>query len=244
MAGKTGTLKNAGKMQVLAPTDAALGVLAQPPLLATESRTDFEALLKALQRESKPKGVIGNMYVAEMAEIVWEILRLRRCKTAIINAAYFGVLKDILPHISQEPRTATPHIPAHTFKLLSPHDFDTEEVPSRPFTQEEQKRENLPFAWFHDKRAKDEVARKLAKFGLNESVIDARAMRSVWEDLELLDDMLVSLESRRDKLLRQIETYRHGFAERVSATANRIIDAESEDVLVPPKAPANINSAA
>jgi hypothetical protein len=241
MAKKAGTTKKAGKIEIIAPTAAALGFLAHPPLLATESRDDFDALLAALRREIKPKGLIEDIYVADIAAIIWEILRLRRCKTAIINAAYFNALRDVIAGVSKEPQTATPHIPARTFDLTT---FDSEEIPSRPYTEEEQKRENLPFDWFHDKKAKTEVARKLARFGLDESVIDARAIRAAWDDLELLDEMLISLENRRDKCLRQIEAYRQGFAERVRASANRIIDAESEEVLVPPRAPANTNSAA
>jgi hypothetical protein len=227
MAKKVGIAKSTGKMEILAPADAVLGFLARPPLLMTENRDDFDDLLKALRREFNPKGVIEDMYVAEIAAIVWEILRLRRCKTAIINAAYFDVLKDVIEQAFKEPQTST-------FQLGGL------DIDSRPYTEEEQEREDLRFDWFHDKKAKTGVARKLAKFGLDESIIDARAMRSAWKDLELLDEMLISLENRRDKCLRQIEAYRQRFAERVRASAGRIIDAEREDVL----APANTNSAA
>jgi hypothetical protein len=235
MAKKVGAAKGSEQMEILAPADGALGFLARPPLLTTESRNDFDALLKALQREIKPKGVIEDMYVADIAYIIWEILRLRRCKTAIINAAYFEVLKSVIFKVSREPRTSTSDVQT-LFRVI--------ENRSRPHTEEEQKRENLLFDWFHDKKAKAELARKLAKFGLDESFIDGRAINFASEDLELLDEMLISLENRRDKCLRQIEAYRHGFAARVRASANQIIDAEHEDVLAPPRAPANTNSTA
>jgi hypothetical protein len=110
---------------------------------------------------------------------------LRRCKTAIINAAYFDALTALIAQMSREPQTVSSGL-----TRLAP-------IFSRPFTAEEQTRENLPFAWFHDKKAKEEVAGKLAKFGLDEFVIEARAIRSAWDDLEPLDQMLTSLESRR-----------------------------------------------
>jgi hypothetical protein len=44
-------------------------------------------LRDAFEREIKPRGIIEHMYVRDICSIVWEILRLWRCKTVIINAA-------------------------------------------------------------------------------------------------------------------------------------------------------------
>jgi hypothetical protein len=218
MSKRLGATKPARKMEIIEPAASVLRFFARPPLLSTESRQDFEALLKDFQREIRPKGVIEEMYVADIAAIIWEILRLRRCKTATINSACLDALKAVLAAVSEKPPTSTA---GFTAKLIP-----FEDISPRALTDEEQKRENLPFDWFHDKRAKEEVARKLAKFGLDESAIEARAIRSVSGDLELLDEMLISLENRRDKFLRQLEYYRESFARRMRASADRIIDAE------------------
>ena len=56
-------------------------LLPKPPLLITESASEFEALREALEREIKPRGIIEQTYVADIGCIAWEIQRLRRCKT-------------------------------------------------------------------------------------------------------------------------------------------------------------------
>lgn len=210
-------------------------------MLPTENREDFETLHKALRREIKPTGAIEDIYVSDITWLVWEILRLRRCKTVIINAAYFDVLKDILARVSKEPQIATRYIPA---QISQPFTFESEEVPSRPYTQKELRRESFPFDWFHDKQAKKELALKLARFGLDEAIIDAEPLRSACKDLRLLDEMLISLENRRDKFLRQIEAYRQSFGKRVRAGVDRVIDAEHDEISTPSRSPASPSSAA
>jgi hypothetical protein len=62
-----------------------LAFLSKPPLLITESADEFDALHKALREDIKPRGFIEQMYVDEISCIYWEILRLRRCKAAVIK---------------------------------------------------------------------------------------------------------------------------------------------------------------
>jgi hypothetical protein len=64
-----------------------LALLPKSPLLITESADEFDALRDAFEQEIKPHGIIEQMYVHDISSIVWEILRLRRCKAVIINAA-------------------------------------------------------------------------------------------------------------------------------------------------------------
>ena len=62
-----------------------LTLFSKPQLLITESAEDFAALNAALMEEIKPRGTIERLYVDDIAALVWEILRLRRCKVAIVN---------------------------------------------------------------------------------------------------------------------------------------------------------------
>jgi hypothetical protein len=73
-----------------------LALFSQAQLLITESQEDFASLIAALTQEIEPRGIIERMYTAETAYYVWEILRWRRCKTAVINASFARVLKEIL----------------------------------------------------------------------------------------------------------------------------------------------------
>jgi hypothetical protein len=89
-----------------------------------------------------------------------------------------------------------------------------------------QEAEVLAFEWFTDPKAKQQVTEILNRFHLDETAIEAEAIRCVAADLELLDGMLMSLEVRRNRALRSIADYRESFAERVQQVSDRIIEAE------------------
>ena len=66
----------------------------------------------------------------------------------------------------------------------------------------------------------------LREFQLDELAIEAEAMRSVAADLEQLDRLLASLESRRNKALRCIADYRSDLAQRLRKSGDRIIEGQ------------------
>jgi hypothetical protein len=86
--------------------------------------------------------------------------------------------------------------------------------------------EDLAQAWFTDEEAQKQVAEILGQFHLDETAIEAQAVRSVATELEMLDRMSMSLEVRRNRAVRSIADYRDSFAERVRGGVERIIEAE------------------
>src|SRR5262252_7815411 len=80
-----------------------LALLPKLPLLITESAEEFDALCDAFEREIKPRGIIEQMYVHDISSIVWEILRLRRCKVVIINSAFRSALEHLLVQLLKQP---------------------------------------------------------------------------------------------------------------------------------------------
>ena len=179
-----------------------LTLLPKLPLLITESADEFGAMRDAFEREIKPRGIIEQMYVHDICSIVWEILRLRRCKVIIINAAFRTALEILLKQLLNP----------------GPGDFELR-----------RKAEGLSEAWFTDKAAKKQILEMLDQFGLDELAIEAEAIRALSSDLELLDRMLTSLESRRDKALGCVAQYRASLAHQLRESADRIID--GKDVL-------------
>jgi hypothetical protein len=123
-----------------------LALLPKSPLLITESADEFEALRDAFEQEIKPRGIIEQMYVHDISSIVWEILRLRRCKVVIINSAFRSALEHLL------------------VQLLKPGQYDHQV-------------RSLAQAWFADKEGKEKVSEVLARFELDESAIEAEAIR-------------------------------------------------------------------
>ena len=173
-------------------------LISRPALTITESAGDYDTVARSLEQAIDPRGFIEQMYVADCAAIVWEIVRLRRCKAAIINMAFRAGLKNLLIEFWRNPDELAPY----------------------------QESEALAFEWFTDPKARQRVADILNRFHLDETAIEAQALRSVAADLELLDRMLMSLEVRRNRALRTIADYRESFAERVQQVSDRIIKAE------------------
>jgi hypothetical protein len=174
-----------------------LALLPKLPLLITESADEFDALRDAFEREIKPRGIIEQMYVHDISAIVWEILRLRRCKVIIINSAFRSALENLLVQLRQPGQ----------------QDFQARD-PAR----------ELAHAWFTDKEAQKQVSETLSRFDLDESAIEAEAIRKSSSDLELLDRMLASLETRRNKALGCVAEYRASLAHQLRESADRIID--------------------
>jgi hypothetical protein len=193
-----------------------LAVLPKLPLLITESAEEFDALRDAFEREIKPHGIIEQMYVHDISSIVWEILRLRRCKAVIINAAFRAALENLLVQLLRQPGQYDYHV--------------------RDEAQE------LAQAWFTDQEAKKQVSQILSRFDLDESAIEAEAIRKSSSELELLDRMLTSLESRRNKAFGCVAEYRASLGRQLRESADRIID--GKDVLRLEDAASNRSTAA
>jgi hypothetical protein len=190
-----------------------LALLPKLPLLITESADEFDALRDAFEQEIKPRGIIEHMYVHDMSSIVWEILRLRRCKVNIINAAFRSALQHLLAQFLREPG------------------------PFENYLGDES--EGLAQKWFTNKEVKKRVSDILNRF-LDESAIEAEAIRQSSADLELIDRMLTSLESRRNKALGCVAEYRASLAQQLRQSADRIIDGK----VLPLEHPSSKNSTA
>jgi hypothetical protein len=177
-----------------------LTLLPKLPLLITEAADEFDALRDAFEQEIKPRGIIEHMYVHDISSIVWEILRLRRCKVVIINSAFRSALQGLLKQVLRQP--------------------------GQYEHQVEDEAQILAQSWFTDQEAKKQVSEILSGFDLDESAIEAEAIRRSSSDLEVLDRMLTSLESRRNKALGCVAEYRASLAQQLRDSADRIIDAK------------------
>lgn len=184
--------------EIVAPTDR-LTTLSEPPLLLTESADDYEALLAALHLEIKPKGVVEQVYLEDLAAIVWGIQRLRRCKAGIIKNAFRAALQSLLERL-----------------LLSPSILDkiTAEAQAAALTE----------GWFTSKRGKKAVIRWLNHYDLDETAIEAEAIRQSWSHLELIERMLMSQRARLDKVLGCVADYRDNLASRMGERSDRLLE--------------------
>jgi hypothetical protein len=164
------------------------------PLLITESDEEFSRIRQALYQEIKPVGIIECMYVEEIADLVWQILRLKRCKAGVINLAFHEssalILNDLMkagPDVARD--------------------------------------------WISDPNIAKQVEEQLATYRLDGSIIIADAIKKKSCDLEPIDALLASLETRRDKALVRIAQYRGELGAMLRRTTEHLI--ESKIVPIP-----------
>ena len=110
-------------------------------------------------------------------------------------------------------RSALEHLLVQLLKGPGQYDYEVQD-----------KAQALAHAWFTDREAEKQVSQTLNRFDLDESAIEGEAIRRSSADLELLDRMLTSLESRRNKALCCIAEYRASLAHQLRESADRIID--------------------
>jgi hypothetical protein len=125
---------------------------AAPPLVRGDDRNEFDRLLATLIADVAPRGPVEEMYVSEVAAIVWEMLRLRRCRAVAVNAAF----RDAVAAVAE--------------RMM---DYSGEPVSS----ERHRKALDLARRWFMDGHAKHEVLTLLGRCELDETAIEAEAMR-------------------------------------------------------------------
>ena len=69
------------------------------PLLKSESAAEYVTVLERLKNEIKPRGIIEQNYVEQMASLIFDCRRLQLCKINIIGLAYPEALQNILKQL-------------------------------------------------------------------------------------------------------------------------------------------------
>jgi hypothetical protein len=176
-------------------------VLRGAPLLITESKAEFDRIREALNEEIKPRGILEQMYVEDVAYLSWEVSRLRRSKAAIANLTFRGALKDLIRQLLRKPGQS---------------EYELGDQP-----------EELARNWFSDPTVKKQIRDLLREFDLDESAIEAEAIRRSADDLERIDRLMASAETRRDKALVCVAQYRGDFGALLRDSSNRLIKEEA-----------------
>ena len=66
---------------------AALAVLAAPPLIRGEEASSYDALLGRVSGTVRPADVFEEIWVRDIVDLVWEVVRLRRQKAGLMTSA-------------------------------------------------------------------------------------------------------------------------------------------------------------
>ena len=194
-----------------------LAIFGPTPLLAGESAAAYDDLLAGVSGNLKPSDIFEEIWVREIADLIWESLRWRRHLASFLATAIARALERILKPIAQNQ----PEVPRDT--SFSGKVKAAEASLNAGST--------LAADWaVGDPAAIERVKTLLASAGLTMDNVIAQATASELDKIERFNRLIASAEGRRNALLREIEHHRQPFAQRLRAEAHKIENAEFETV--------------
>jgi hypothetical protein len=175
-------------------------ILPTSPVLPTESADDLARIRAEFSAAINSHGIVDEICVLDYIELTWEIMRLRRYKTAILNLGFTSALEELLR------------------ELLGHLGYE--------YGQAKELAQNTVQRWHTNKRTRKWAEQVLKQFQVDNSAIEARAYINQSSAIDHIDDLLEAAESRRNKVLRFIAEYRESLATYLEKTSKRIIDSE------------------
>jgi hypothetical protein len=158
-------------------------ILGHPPVLSTENRQAYDALLTQLVLEWKPRKIIGWTFVRHLADISWEIFRHQRAIANLFAISFKTALKAVLTDV----------LPEEGCKPWFDH-YDTVK--------------GLAQAWFEGPQEQEKVKSELAKYGLTAEAIVAQTYVLRRDELDMSHRLLAVAEARRLAIIRNFNEYR------------------------------------
>jgi hypothetical protein len=188
-------------------SSSGLPALAPSPLINGEDAAAYQDLETRIRTVLQPRDVFEELWARDVADLAWEVLRLRRLKAHLMRAcAHEGMLEMLDP-------------------LLPVPEFDSDGAADAPDS------DDLAQQWFvGDAEAATTVDKTLAAAGLSMDAVMARTLAARIEDVERIERMMTAAEARRDSILRELERRRAGAAARLRRAMAEAEDAEFEVV--------------
>jgi hypothetical protein len=180
------------------------GLFGGPPLVNTEDHDAYDGLLSELVLEMDPHGIREWMWVRDLADLNWDILRIRRAIASVFNISFKPALVQVLRTVL--PRAA---------------EFRTAEELAEEW-----------YATPNDEAGvagRARVVETLASYGLAPDAVVGQVFSLHWRELEKMEHLLASAERRRNAIMRELEVHRASAAGKKAG--NRTIDAEPAQLI-------------
>ena len=171
-----------------------------PPLIQGENPADYQALLKRVSVAVRPRDFLDEIWVRDIVDLYWEMLRLRRLKAGLLNASMGDGLRAVLGSL----------MPTGTSSLTT-QALVQSWINGSP-----------------DSRKK--VEQSLAAAGFSMDVVVAAALSKKLDEFERIDVMITRAEARRNNALREIDRHRATLGAALRAAVDDAEDAEFTDV--------------
>ena len=185
------------------PNLPSFAQVAPRSVLRWEEKGNYDALLARISATLRPADVMEEMWTRDVADLVWQIFRLRRMKDTLLDeASYRGLAEVLRPRMSSVPR---------------PDDAEPDKDWARRCLS------SLVQRWAANPNAvAGTVQAALAKAGLRLDAVEAKTFELLIDQMERFDRMTMMIERRRNSIVRDIARYRTEFSQQ----AQRAIEAE------------------
>jgi hypothetical protein len=169
-------------------------------LLPGEKQADFETIRQMMIDDIQPENNLEWLWLLDLAELSWEILRYRKLKQRIIEAYRGRAIEAILlrldgPGLSRESsRELQSHIKRNAAD------------------------------WRDDPAAAAEIEARLLQHNFDDEAVSAEAYCQAQEAFVLFNDLMRSAQNRRIALLREVN-FRREFEKRIERLSEASIEA-------------------
>jgi hypothetical protein len=198
------------KVTRITPPPELTRLFSDPPLVGKESREDYERLFISIANAAKPADSIAWLFVRDLTDLSWEIIRERKLKQQVLNYSYRQEIRRLLT----PPRDSEALGQLMTF-------FPSPEAQKIASEVDEKVKQ-----WANDPKARQKIEKGLADQGHDAASISRMAQVACDEQVDAIDRRIASYELRRMAALRMVENYNEALSRRLKAASADVIDAE------------------
>lgn len=85
---------------------SAAETLGPPPLIPGEERAGYQTMLARVTEAVRPDGIVEEAWVRDVVDLIWDAVRLRRLKAALMSSSANWGLNNVLTSIGVDRRRA------------------------------------------------------------------------------------------------------------------------------------------
>jgi hypothetical protein len=199
--------KSPPKSHASAPASARrLAPFGPPPLIEGEDRAAYDEFLARVSAAVKPVDILEEIWVRDIVDLEWEVLRLRRLKAALMTASAYTALWTVLNRLLDEETGDTDEETDDT-------DEETGDIDTSQLAREWVRR---------NPDAIKEVDRILASADLTMDAVGAEMLSDNIDNVERIERMIAMAEARRNAVLREIDCHRATLGQELRRTVRQV----------------------
>jgi hypothetical protein len=194
--------------------ETRINFFARPPLLESEDPKAYDRLLDRVSDAVRPSDWIEEIWVQDVVDLSWEVLRGRRFKINLLTAS----IPDVIAKILVRPGK---------FEYFT--DQEGESGLRQVGHIDESDAKELAQKWAaKDPAALEEVNEMLAAKGQTMDTVEVRALVLALDSIETIDGLIMSAEIRRNAAFREINRHRDhkAFAKNLRDAIHEVDEAE------------------